>query len=424
MITVKGQISLFISILLIIVGLYHNISGLLILGFSILFYMLYLIVDLYSTDFSNISSKYSCKPFAYQKDKIPIKLDIDLKRNYYFVLTSYFPKYVNFFGKIDLSRKYRKFEYSFDISFTKEGRFRFPFPSVKVYDKSSIYYRNIPLQNDQMVFIKKKKPPYILDEKKAVANLNKIGSLQSQEGSGDHDFKQLREYVYGDDFRKIEWKGTARKGKLIVKESYSEALNNFFIITDVGKNMDCGKNENLLDTSVFAMECILHTLSKTRNKIGFSLFDDKVLVSNNNVNNKYLLEEFHKSLINIKAKKNSDYKKVFKEIGKQLGRRAIIVLISNLKGSMKDILESIKQISSSKHRICILYPFEPDFEKYSFTDTTENLIFDSLRTKYEDDYALLEKNLSTRNIKIYKFGPLDYEKQIIKVFNLIGKKEF
>ena len=38
------------------------------------------------------------------------------------------------------------------------------------------------------------------------------------------DFRQLREYVYGDDIRLVDWKSTARSQKMIVKE-FCENIN-------------------------------------------------------------------------------------------------------------------------------------------------------------------------------------------------------
>ncbi|MER3466021.1 MAG: DUF58 domain-containing protein, partial [Armatimonadota bacterium] len=45
------------------------------------------------------------------------------------------------------------------------------------------------------------------------------------------------EYVHGDDYRRIDWKATARKSKLVVREYEAERNQSVIVMLDYGRLM-------------------------------------------------------------------------------------------------------------------------------------------------------------------------------------------
>lgn len=74
--------------------------------------------------------------------------------------------------------------------------------------------------------------------------------------NGGIDFRQLRDYVYSDDIRSIDWKSSARTQKLVVKEFMEFVSAEIFLILDLTKSTSlgalCSKNE-LLKKAVYAL---------------------------------------------------------------------------------------------------------------------------------------------------------------------------
>jgi uncharacterized protein (DUF58 family) len=67
--------------------------------------------------------------------------------------------------------------------------------------------------------------------------LNQIGIRRARIRGLGSEFESLREYTQGDDFRKIDWKATARRGKLIVRQFEQERNQPVIICIDVGRKM-------------------------------------------------------------------------------------------------------------------------------------------------------------------------------------------
>lgn len=71
-------------------------------------------------------------------------------------------------------------------------------------------------------------------------------------------FRELRDYIQGDEYRSIDWKTTARRNKLTVREYEDERSQNLMIMIDTGRLMTSfiprGKKEgsSLLDTDLYS----------------------------------------------------------------------------------------------------------------------------------------------------------------------------
>ncbi|MBI1332327.1 MAG: DUF58 domain-containing protein [Armatimonadetes bacterium] len=67
--------------------------------------------------------------------------------------------------------------------------------------------------------------------------LREAGVRKSRMKGMGTEFESLREYSEGDDFRKIDWKATARRGKVIVREYEVERNQAVILCVDCGRHM-------------------------------------------------------------------------------------------------------------------------------------------------------------------------------------------
>lgn len=103
---------------------------------------------------------------------------------------------------------------------------------------------------------------------------------------GDEQFHALREYMLGDESRRIHWRSTARLGKLMVRESVGAASTGVAVILDVDP-MAYVKREaldNRLDADAFerAVEMtagIVHALVAQRQPMHLLLSDGSTVVT-------------------------------------------------------------------------------------------------------------------------------------------------
>jgi uncharacterized protein (DUF58 family) len=93
-------------------------------------------------------------------------------------------------------------------------------------------------------------------------------------------FEQLREYVPDDDYRRINWKATAKKGKLITSEYSPERSQNIIILVEMGAQMMTRPlgilRTTRLDLVINAVLMFSYTAISRGDRVGLLLFDNQV----------------------------------------------------------------------------------------------------------------------------------------------------
>ncbi len=90
------------------------------------------------------------------------------------------------------------------------------------------------------------------------------------------EFESLREYN-DDDYRRIDWKSTARLGKLVVRDFEVERNQGVIVCLDVGRHMlseVAGRRK--LDYALDSALMLMHAAEKMGDQIGLLLFSDTV----------------------------------------------------------------------------------------------------------------------------------------------------
>jgi len=96
------------------------------------------------------------------------------------------------------------------------------------------------------------------------------------------NFKELREYNFGDDIKSIDWSATAKTNKTYVKINEEERQQNIIFLVDVSKSIEFGqvKNGELLKNKkdIISELCFLLAYSSIKNndKIGAIFFSEKI----------------------------------------------------------------------------------------------------------------------------------------------------
>jgi uncharacterized protein (DUF58 family) len=92
------------------------------------------------------------------------------------------------------------------------------------------------------------------------------------------ELENLREWAPGDQFRSIEWKATARRGRLMVAEYEVERSQNVMIMLDAGRLMTpLVEDQRKFDYAVTAALSVASVASLANDKIGAIAFASKIL---------------------------------------------------------------------------------------------------------------------------------------------------
>jgi uncharacterized protein (DUF58 family) len=102
----------------------------------------------------------------------------------------------------------------------------------------------------------------------------RLGSLRVR--GGDTDFERLRSYVPGDEVRHIDWRATARRDDVTVRQYQAESNQNVVFALDVGRSMR-GESDGIghVDLALNAALLAADVALRGGDKAAFLAFDDQ-----------------------------------------------------------------------------------------------------------------------------------------------------
>ena len=114
---------------------------------------------------------------------------------------------------------------------------------------------------------------------KQQGRLREMGIRRARHRGLGMEFESLREYTQGDDYRKIDWKATARRpgGKLMVRQFEQERNQSVLICIDIGRHMLAEVNGvRKLDHVLDALLMLTNAASRAGDNVGLLVYADHV----------------------------------------------------------------------------------------------------------------------------------------------------
>lgn len=108
----------------------------------------------------------------------------------------------------------------------------------------------------------------------------RLGQQQSLQRGAGLEFDQIKEYLYGDTVRRINWAATARRGgaPLLMNVYYEEKDFTVMLLVDLSASMDFGSSR-LTKKALAAEICasLVYSALVTHNRVGFCGFTSRVV---------------------------------------------------------------------------------------------------------------------------------------------------
>jgi uncharacterized protein (DUF58 family) len=230
------------------------------------------------------------------------------------------------------------------------------------------------------------------------------------------DFAEHRQYVAGDDIRRVDWKLWARTDRYYVKQYEADTNTNFTVLFDISRSMKFSSGGvSKLEYGAFLGACLGYLATRQRDRVGIITFDEDI-VTHVPPSAKHFDMVLH-TLDRAKAEKPGHLSAPLHRMAEHFKRRGILLLISDFYDEPEAILDAIKPLKFLGNDLIVFHVLDPqeinfDYDEasafedlesrdqipvvpQSFRDQYRSLIQEhvtSLRTKFSEqriDYALL-----------------------------------
>ncbi len=104
-----------------------------------------------------------------------------------------------------------------------------------------------------------------------------IGVRRTRRLGKDNNFERLRDYTPDDNYKHIDWRSTARRQKLTVKQFQSDQSQRVFFLLDCGRMMTNQYNGlSLLDYALNSILMLSYVALKQGDSVGMLCFSDTI----------------------------------------------------------------------------------------------------------------------------------------------------
>ena len=156
------------------------------------------------------------------------------------------------------------------------------------------------------------------------------GAFNSKFRGGGIEFSEVREYIPGDDVKRIDWNVSARYDTLFVKEFVEENELNIYLILDLSESNNFGFKKSKLDLSFEVAVSLMFLALKNNDRLGLGIFTDKLEKFIPSKKGKRQLLRIIKELIDYKPKsKKTNIMESLSTLNNKLKRKSVIYIISD-----------------------------------------------------------------------------------------------
>jgi uncharacterized protein (DUF58 family) len=174
------------------------------------------------------------------------------------------------------------------------------------------------------------------------------------------EFAQHREYVFGDELRRVDWKVFAKSDRLVVKEFVEETTLDCHILVDKSESMAFGSLDwTKFDYARWCAAAITHLVLSQRDTAGLLLVDSelraKVQPGNGVIQKKGILS----ALESAEAGGETAVGRTLGWLAGRLRRRGIVVVLSDFFEDPEVVLNGVRRLVHGGHEPILFQVVDP-----------------------------------------------------------------
>jgi len=249
------------------------------------------------------------------------------------------------------------------------------------------------------------------------------GAYNSKYRGGGIEFSEVREYIPGDDVKRIDWNVSARHNSLYVKEFVEENELNIYLILDLSASTSFGFTKSKLDLGFEVAASLMFLALKNNDRLGLGIFTNELEKFIPSKKGKRQLLKIIKELIEYKPKsKETDILKSLSTLKNKLKRKSIIYIISDF---LSDDYQKPLKFLKLHHEV-ILINISDIKEKeipeigYAYiedAETGEQILVNTSSKSFQNQYReIMEQKIIENQNNMKKIG--------IDMINLTNQESF
>lgn len=241
--------------------------------------------------------------------------------------------------------------------------------------------------------------------------LSQLGVRQRQRRGQGLEFHQLREFREGDSLRQMDWKATARHRVPIAREYQDERDQQIIFMLDCGRRMRSQDGELAhFDHALNACLLLSYVALRQGDAVGLSTFASEQPRYLSPVKGSAQLNVLLNSVYDLdSSQRPADYPAAVNQLLARQKRRALVVLVTNLRDEDDDELLSAVKRLSQQHRVLVASLREDSLDavRQHAVQTLDEALAYCGAVDYLNARAQLHERLSAHGVPVVDARPAE-----------------
>jgi len=230
----------------------------------------------------------------------------------------------------------------------------------------------------------------------AISNrLSEFGVKQIRRLGHTTEFEQIKEYVRGDDYRTVNWKATARAGKIMVNQYMDERSQAVYCLVDKSRVMQMPfEGMTLLDHAINASLVISNIAIHKHDRAGLITFCEKIdnvlPADRRAIQMNRILEVLYKQETDFLE---ADYERLYALVKRKIASRSLLILFTNFE-SLSALRRQLPFLQSLARMHLLMVVFFENTELSHLLQSKPSRLEDIYIKTVGEDFAFKKKQIA------------------------------
>lgn len=184
------------------------------------------------------------------------------------------------------------------------------------------------------------------------------------------EFVQHREYVPGDDTRRIDWKVWSRTDRYYLKQFEEDTNVRVFLLVDGSESMQFGSGAlTKFDYAQTVAAALAMLILKQNDSVGVGMFDSKIRAMVPSSSRHNHLNTILQGLSAETAAGQTDIIAVLRKAAETMTQRSIVILISDLFCDREQLFKGLQMLRQRKHEVLIVHTMDDQELDFDYSGT-------------------------------------------------------
>ena len=195
------------------------------------------------------------------------------------------------------------------------------------------------------------------------------------------EFAEYRQYMPGDELKRIDWKVYAKTDRFYIREYQEETYLRAYLLLDTSGSMAYKSDKiSKLEYASYLAASLAYLLLKQKDSVGLVQFGTKI--------EKYIpprqagahLTVLLNTLDKIKPGGETDLSKTFHQLAERIKRRGLVIIFSDLFDAKEKVIKALRHFRHRKHEVLVFHILDRNEIDFAFAAP---LVLKDLESKNE-----------------------------------------